>query len=301
MSLESQQFSYFNALPGIRPLICLEVNPPRGVDVEAILERIEGKLEGIDLLNITDCALARMKLAGIPFASILKRRLGKEVVVNLSCRDRNLIALQADLLAAWALEVRSIVALTGDAMTIGDYPEGKAVFEVNSIGLLNLIKTLNGGKDFSGNELRGAPAITPGVVVNPNARNVAVELKRLKRKKDAGAQYALSQPVFDLEAARAFLTEAQAVGVPILLGLLALKSVKAAESISQVPGIRMSEELLTQVRGLGEGDLSDFFVTHALMLAGELAPLVHGFHVISGTAPLLALRLARELVAKFMQ
>src|SRR5689334_4471947 len=114
------------------PFLCLEVNPPRGTDLTAIFQRLDGNIDGIDFLNVTDSALARMKCGALPFASLLKQRYGIEPLVNLACRDRNIIALQSDLLGGWILGVRSVVALTGDAVTVGDLPETKGVFEVNS-------------------------------------------------------------------------------------------------------------------------------------------------------------------------
>jgi 5,10-methylenetetrahydrofolate reductase len=279
-----------------RPLLCLEINPPRGVDVEEIFRRLEG-IRGVDFFNVTDSALAKMRLAALPFASILKKRFGIEPLVNVSCRDRNLIALQGDLLAGWALGIRSVVALTGDAVTIGDSPERKGVFEVNSIGLLAAISTLNGGRDLVGNELTGAPGYVPGVVVNPNARNRGAEIKRLRRKFEAGAQYALSQPVFDEASSVEFFKEASAVGIPILMGLMALKSGRSVAGLAKVPGIKVSEAIEQLVRDDPERDLADFSVHHCLNLAELNMPYVAGFHVVSGATPKLALRLTGELAA----
>jgi len=278
-----------------RPLLCLEVNPPRGTTLDEVWARLEGAVEGVDFFNVTDCPLARLRLAALPFASLLKHRFGREPLVNLSCRDRNLMALQADLLAGWALGVRSVVALTGDAMSVGDSPDRKGVFEVNSIGLLNCITTLNGGQDLTGNRLNGATDYCPGVVVNPNARNQGAELKRLQRKKDAGACYALSQPVFDEVASVSFFKEAHAIGLPILLGLLPLKSGRAATGLLKIPGIRLSDGLLTRMNEEPERDLSDFSIELCLGLAEMDRPWVSGFHVISGATPKLALRLTKAL------
>jgi 5,10-methylenetetrahydrofolate reductase len=275
-----------------KPLLCMEVNPPRGVNVEDAFSRLSGNTKGIDLFNVTDSALARMKLAGLPFGAMLKQRLGIDAAVNVACRDRNLLALQSDLLAAWAMGVRSVVALTGDAMTIGDSPERKGVFEVNSIGLLNVIKTLNSGKDLAGNDLNGRPDFFPGVVVNPNVRNPAAEIRRLVKKRDAGAQYALSQPVFDPEVSTQFFTAAKDCGVPIVMGLLPWKTGKAAMNMSKIPGIRLPESLLAEVAARGDADMAEFAIEHCLSLAKANRQLVAGFHVVSGATPKLALQLA---------
>ena len=272
------------------------MNPPRGTEIEPHFARLEQKLGGVDFLNVTDSALARMKFAALPFASLLKQRTGIEPMVNISCRDRNLIALQADLLAGWALGIRSIVALTGDAMTIGDSPDRKGVFEVNSIGLLHAVATLNSGKDLAGNDLKGSPAYTPGVVVNPNVKNPAAELRRLKKKLEAGAKYALSQPIFDEELAEQFFkAAAEEVGLPLFVGLLPLKSAHSALAISKIPGIKIPEALTEQMAKAGDGDQSTFFIDLCLKIAARARPWVAGYHVVSGTTPLLALQLAKEL------
>ncbi len=279
-----------------KPLLCLEINPPRGTDVEATLGRY-ASLSGVDFVNITDSALAKMKLSGLTFAALFKQRFGVEPLVNLSCRDRNVIALQADLLGAWALGIRSIIALTGDAVTVGDLPDAKGVFEVNSIGLLNIISTLNGQKDLAGVELKGGTSYVSGVVVNPNARNMNAEIKRLVRKKEAGATYALSQPVFDPEHARGFFEAASQVGIDLLVGLLPYKSAQSFEGISKVPGIRIPDQVVERVRSLPAEKIADASLDMAMDVAEAVRPFVRGYHVVSGGSPLLALDLCKRLSA----
>lgn len=276
-----------------RPLLCLEVNPPKGTDIESVLERL--KEVRIDCLNVTDCALAKIRLSGLMFGSLLKQRLGVEALVNVACRDRNSIGLQSDLLGAWSLGVRSVVCLTGDAVTVGDSPDAKGVFEMNSIGLLRLVATLNSGRDLVGGELKGAPKFIPGVVVNPNVKNPAAELKRLAKKKDAGATYALSQPVFDPESAANFFREAQSIGVQMMVGLHAFRSRESAEALSNVPGIRVPESLLCRVRETAPEKVPEVSVECALEIAERVSGYVRGFHVISGATPKLAVELTDRL------
>ena len=283
-----------------RPILCLEVNPPRGVSWQAIEQRLSGQLGGIDFLNITDSALARMRMAALPFAAVVKQRFGLEVLVNQSCRDRNVLALQADLLGSWLTGVRSIVALTGDAMSVGDNPDRKGVFEVNSIGLLELIKTLNSGKDLAGNVLDQSPNFVAGVVVNPNVKNPAAELRRLEKKKAAGAAYALSQPVFDIAHAKSFFSAAKNIGLPCLAGLMPWKSGKAGLGLLNVPGIRLPQQLETELRSKPDADWAEKSLLHCQELAKELQSDVRGFHVISGASPKLGLELARTLVGIFL-
>jgi 5,10-methylenetetrahydrofolate reductase len=278
---------------GGKPWLCMEVNPPRGTDVSAALDRLSEVR--VDFVNVTDCALAKIRLSGIVFAALAKQRFGIEPLVNLSCRDRNSIGLQSDLLGAWALGVRSVVCLTGDAVTVGDSPEAKGVFEVNSIGLLKILDTLNKGKDAVGMDLKGTPTFVPGVVVNPNVKNPAAELRRLAKKREAGGVYALSQPVFDAELAEAFFKQAQSSGVEILVGLHAFKTAQSAEALSNVPGIRVPEQLIDRVRQAPQGDVGELSLNHAMNLAERLRPYVAGFHVISGATPKLAIELTNRL------
>jgi 5,10-methylenetetrahydrofolate reductase len=273
-----------------RPILCLEVNPPRGTDVEAVFNRLS-EIKGVDLINVTDSALAKMKLSGIAFASLFKQRFGIEPVVNLSCRDRNVIALQGDLLGAWSLGIRSIVALTGDAVTVGDLPEAKGVFEVNSVGLLNIIKTLNSGRDMTGVELKGATSFVPGVVVNPNARNHNAEIRRLSRKAEAGGVYSLSQPVFDSEMACEFFAAAAQSGIDNLVGLLPVKSAKGFYGMAKIPGIKVPDKVLERVAQLSDSDVAKYSLDLACEIALKVRPYVRGFHVVSGGSPLLAVEL----------
>lgn len=286
-------------IPGrTRPLICLEVNPPKGVTYETIFQRLDGAVDGVDFFNVTDSALARMRCAPLPFASLLKQRYGIEPLVNVSCRDRNIIALQSDLLSGWMLGIRSIVALTGDAVSVGDMPEAKGVFELNSIGLLNMVKHLNGGFDAAKNALAGAPAFAPGVVVNANARNVGPEIRRLQKKLDAGAFYALSQPVFDVEAAVSFLKQASTVKIPIFLGLMPLRNAAAATAVSAIPGIKVAEHVAAKLAGLPDKEVQEISLAHCLEIAKATREFIAGYHVVCGAAPKLGLKLAQTLVAE---
>lgn len=278
--------------------ICIEVNPPRGTDLEVIFKRFDKNLAGVDFFNITDSALARMRCAPIPIASILKQRYGIEPLVNFTCRDRNLLALQADLLGGAVLGIRSLIALTGDALTLGDHQSAKAVFEFNSVKLIETIAKLNEGKDLAGNDLSGPTQLIPGCVVNPNARNFEAEIKRLQKKKDAGARYALSQPVFDIDSSKEFFIQVkERVGMPVLMGLLPFKSAESAQSISSIPGIKIDNSELDIIRSLPAENVEKFSIDLCLRLAEVNAPYVDGFHIISGKTPKLAMTLVNSLTS----
>jgi 5,10-methylenetetrahydrofolate reductase len=205
--------------------------------------------------------------------------------------------MQSELLGAWVNGVQSIVALTGDAVTVGDLPDAKGVFEVNSVGLLNIIRSLNSGRDLAGHDLKGATSFVPGVVVNPNVKNHSAELKRLARKAEAGARYALSQPVFDADHAREFFARAADTGVQCLVGVLPFRSVKSFEMIAKVPGIKTPEGILARVRALSEDRVAEESMVIAEEVIEASGRYVRGVHVISGSSPLLAIELCNRLVS----
>ncbi len=291
--MDNLEHSFTSGSDGLK--LCLEVNPPRGTDLSSTIDRLTPVLDKIDFLNVTDCALAKMKAAALPCASRIKDMTGKEVVVNVACRDRNLIALQADLLAAWISGVTGIVALTGDAMSVGDSPERKGVFEVNSVGLLQTIMQLNQGKDADGHELKGKTSFLAGAVCNPNAKNTEVEVRRLGKKSNAGARFTLSQPVFDPEVSTRFFSLAGALNVDLYVGLMPIKNRKMLEAVGSIPGIKLGQGFIDQTAGLSDAEISKFSIDYAIMLAEQLKGLVAGFHVISGGYPSLANELVLEL------
>jgi 5,10-methylenetetrahydrofolate reductase len=281
-----------------RGLLCLEINPVRGVDVDPVFSRLEksGVLSELDFLNVTDCALARMKCNSLIFAAVLKQRLGIEVLVNLACRDRNSIALQADLLGGNVLGVKSIVALTGDAVSVGDNSQAKAVFEFNSLGLLNIVNTLSSGRDLANNQLQGRLDLTAGVVTNPNSKNPQVELRRLKAKFDAGAKYALTQPVFDVDSSYEFLQAAQEIGIPIMLGLMPIKSRKSADLVCQIPGIKVPTKFISAIEAFKDtASIVKYSFDYCQELVEKNKNIVSGFHIISGANPQLSMELVKAV------
>ena len=279
-------------------LLCLEVNPPIGTDCDKIFKRLDKCLEGLDFFNITDSALAKMRMSAIPFAYILKEKFNTEPLINMSCRDRNLIALQGDILSCTMLGLNSIIALTGDAVSVGDEPDRKGVFEVNSIGLLNMIAKLNSGETLAGKKLDGCSSITPGVVVNPNAKNYQAEIRKLEKKKKAGAVYALSQPVFDIDVAKTFFKEASIIGLPIFLGLLPIKTGQGAMAINKIPGIKVSQTMLDMAEKDPKIDLSNFSFDLCSAIIDAVKDYVCGYHIISGANPNLGLELLEKVKQK---
>ena len=217
-----------------RPYVTVEVEPPRGLRVEPLFERLEAlRNVDIDSVNISDNPLARVRMDGILFAIELKRRCQLPTIVHLTCRDRNILSLQSALLGADAQGIEGILALTGDPASIGDQPGAKSVYNTNSIGLVRLIAQLNEAKPPSGFRMKEATRFSIGVGFNPNSVNINGEVRKLQKKLDAGAQFIETQPIFDVEQFERLMDTLSIVapGVPILLGLMPLLSHRSAEYI----------------------------------------------------------------------
>ena len=227
-----------------------ELTPPRGWSLEGILSRA-GKIKeaGFDCINIPDGPKASAKVGALAMAVGIEREVGIETVMHYVCRDRNLLGMQADLLGAYALGLRNILVITGDPPILGDYPHATAVFDVDSIGLVNVVRHLNSGYDI-GNRAIGEPTGWHiGVGVNPTALNEERELNRLFWKVDAGAEFAITQPVFDAEQLLRFLDKIQPrFDLPILAGIWPLQSLRNAEFLAnEVPGVSVPDAVLKRM------------------------------------------------------
>lgn len=283
-------------LAAARPALWVEVAPPRGVNPEPLLRRLAELRGKADAINLTDNALAKVKMSGLAFAALIKARLGIAVVLNFSCRDRNLLALKSDLLGAAALEVDVVVALTGDRIASGDHAQARAVREVDAFGLLQVIGELNRGDTGEGKRLlKTLPGLVAGAVANPNRKPIDREFELLERKARAGARFVITQPVFDPATARAFLARARACAVEVMLGVLPIKrEAMAAYLKAKVADLREAAPELDRYRGLSETEARRLSIDDNLKLMRELAGEVAGFNVMSGGGPSLAIELALE-------
>ena len=210
-------------------VITTELNPPKGTELAPMLERAESLRDVVDAFNLTDSHTARMSMSPIAAAHLLIDK-GLEPILQITCRDRNRIALQADVLAAAALGIRNIVTMTGDHPGGGDHPDAKAVFDVNSTALLQSLTSLKDGSDMSGAELRGTPELFVGAVVNPGADDLDREIGRMEEKIEAGAAFFQSQAVYDPAEFERFMRRVEGYGVPILAGCIMLKSGRMART-----------------------------------------------------------------------
>jgi 5,10-methylenetetrahydrofolate reductase len=195
------------ALESGKFVVTAEVAPGKGTDVEHLLEDAAVIKERVDAVNVTDLQSSVMRLGSMAFSHLLTE-IGIDPVYQVTCRDRNCLALQSDLLSGWALGIRNVLALTGDHPVLGDHPKARPVFELDSVSLLDVIGKLNSGVDMAGNELKGTPDFLPGAVVNPGADNEAaldLQIMKMETKIEAGAKFFQTQGVYDLDAFEKFM------------------------------------------------------------------------------------------------
>lgn len=228
----------------------VEVLPPKGVDAKKTLESIRLlKDAGVDGVNIPDGARAQSRMSALATAVLVEQQIGIESVLHYCCRDRNLLGMMSDLLGAAALGLRNILVITGDPPKMGPYPDATAVFDIDSIGLTNMVNKLNHGLDLGNNPIGEPTAFCIGVGVNPGAINLDEEIKRFEWKVEAGAQYAITQPVFDTDQLRDFLKRIQHVRIPIIAGIWPLVSYRNAEFLhNEVPGVRVTPSIMDRMR-----------------------------------------------------
>ena len=288
--------SFLEQLASPDPCLWVEVSPPRGINLEPLLTRLDSLRGKVEAINLTDNAMAKVKVSGLIFATAIRQRLGIPVVLNFSCRDRNLLALKSDLLGAAAMGIDAVVAVTGDKVAPGSHGEARSVHDIDALGLLRVIGELNRGDTGEGKRaLKKLPAIVAGGVANPNRQNYQRELELLTRKVEAGARFVITQPVFDLHRAMRFLDDAAALGVRAVLGILPVKRAQMANYLKeQVRELSDVGGHFDRYEGLSEEDSRRLSLDHSLELMESLASRVAGFNIMSGGGPSLAIELALE-------
>ena len=231
-------------------VVSVEMLPPRGHDLAKTLAgAAQLKDAGIDAVNIPDGPRATARMSPMAMAVGLERSVGIETIIHYCCRDRNLLGMQSDLLGAHALGLRNVLIITGDPPKLGDYPDATAVFDVDSIGLTNMVARLNRGMDVGGNAIGEPTAFYNGCGVNPGAPDLDREIARFEWKIDAGAAYCITQPVFEIEALLRFLGRIAHVRVPVIAGLWPLASFRNAEFMNnEVPGVSVPASILERMR-----------------------------------------------------
>jgi len=260
-------------------LITSEIGPPKGIETKKILEDAElirGKVDGI---NVTDLQSSVMRLGSLAVCSLLKQN-GFEPIYQLTCRDRNRLALQSDLLSAAALGIENALILTGDHTTLGDHPEAKPVFDLDSVQLLQVARKLESGVDMKGNKLDGAfPKFCLGAVVNPGADPIEPQILKMEKKIEAGAQFFQTQAVYDIKVFENFLSKIKHIKVPVMAGIVLLKSAGMARYMNKnVAGVSVPDSLIKEMEETKDKIAQS--VEIASRLIRELKPLCQGIHVM---------------------
>jgi methylenetetrahydrofolate reductase (NADPH) len=260
-------------------VITAEVCPPKGSDCGEFLDKAESLRAHVDSINVTDNQGANMRISPLAAAALLVRS-GIEPVFQITCRDRNRMALQSELLGAAALGVVNVLALTGDHISFGDHPQAKPVFDLDSVQLLDAISGLSSGQDMSGNPLHGAPHFYPGAAAAPEAEPFPLTLFKLEKKARAGARFFQTQAIFNPEKLRSFRAATGHLGVKIIAGVLLLKSAGMARYVNlRIPGLSVPagiiEELESATSPLARG------VEIARRLVGDLRPYCDGIHIMA--------------------
>jgi homocysteine S-methyltransferase len=281
----------------------VEIVPPKGITPEKMLAGVRLlRKAGVDAVNVPDGPRAQMRMGALPTAVLVEQVVGIETVLHYSCRDRNLLGMLSDLLGAHALGLRNLLLITGDPPKMGPYPEATAVFDIDAIGLTNMVKRLNQGLDPGGNPIGEPTSFTMGVGVNPGAVDLEYELNRFYWKVDAGAEYAITQPVFDVDQLLRFIDEIKTRGVwiPIVAGIWPLVSARNAEFLAnEVPGVVVPQSVIDRMhRASAKG--KEFALEEGIAIAREMfataRPHVQGLQVSApfGKVP-FALQVFREI------
>ena len=263
--LESERFGH--KLGKKRFLVTMEVNPPKGTDLSEILQAVASVRGLVDAINVTDGSGAIMRACSLAIAKAVLDA-GADPILQMTCRDRNRLALQADLLGAAILGIRNLLLLTGDDPKAGDHPEAKPVFDVNSATPMQVARGLTQGKDMAGKSLNGAPQFCIGAAADPGAKDLDVEMQKFTAKLDGGAQFFQTQAVFNPEGFGVFMARATACGRPVLAGILLVKSAKMARYMNEhVWGIHVPDELIARFERASDTRAECVAVTAGLIRA----------------------------------
>ena len=262
-------------------VVTCEAAPPKGTEVGPALEEVRKLAPYVHAFNVTDLQSSVLRMSSWALCALIVRE-GFEPVVQLTCRDRNRLALQADLLGAWALGIENVLALTGDYPTLGDHPGARPVFDLDSVQLIAAIQALNSGRDLAGNELTGSTGFFVGAVVNPGVEPLAPHLLKMRLKVTMGAQFFQTQAVYDPERFVVFIAQAETLGRPILAGIIPLKSARMARFMNEhIAGISVPQEVIREMeRAKTKEDRKKRSVEICARIIREVKPYCQGIHLM---------------------
>ncbi len=267
-------------------VVAVELLPPRGYRADEVVARARQlKIRGVDVINIPDSQRAGARPSALSLAVLIEQQAGVETLLHYSCRDKNLVGIQSDLLGAHAMGLRNLMLITGDPGRIGDYPDATAVFDVDSIGLTNLVARLNRGCDLGGQAIGAPTAFHIGVSLNPGAADVDQELRRLDYKVEAGAEFVVTRPIFDVRSFEPFVKRIQSAALPVIGGVVPFENARHAEFMAnEVPGIRVPDELLARMRRAEDSaDAAHEGVAIAREIAVELRGVLQGLQIATAS------------------
>ena len=245
--------SFRDALNSGKFVITSEIAPPKGTNLEKMLHHIDLLKDKVDGLNVTDHQSSVMRFPSVGGCLAIKER-GGEPILQMTCRDRNRLALQAELLLAYSRGIRNVLCLTGDAIPVGDHKEAKGVFDLDSVQLLRAIRLMESGKDMGGNSLDGTVELCAGAIVTPEARPIEPQLVKFEKKVEAGAQFFQTQAIYDLVNFSKFMKYARQFPVKVLAGIVLLSSAKMAKYMTEnVPGIFVPQNLIDELASAPKG------------------------------------------------
>ena len=229
-------------------VVTSEVGPPKGVNINKCLDEAESIKKRVTAFNVTDLQSAVMRFGSLATCRLLLER-GMEPILQMTCRDRNRLALQSDLLSAYGLGIENVLCLTGDHQQLGDHQESKGVFDLDSVQLLEAAKTLEQGKDLAGHELDGSPEFFLGAVATPQFDPLELHIIKLQKKVEAGARFFQTQAVYDAEKFKQFAKQIRGLNVPVMAGIVILKSAGMARYMNEnVAGVKVPEQLIEQLK-----------------------------------------------------
>jgi len=264
-------------------LVTTEVGPPKGADTSELVHHIDLLKDKVDAINVTDHQSSVMRFPSIGGCLLVKER-GGEPILQVTCRDRNRLAIEAELLFAYSRGICNVLCLTGDSIDVGDHKEAKPVFDLDSVQLLRMIRTMESGTDMGGNELKGAPKLCIGASVHPEADFIEPQLIKFEKKVAAGAQFFQTQGIFDLGSLRRFMQYASQFNVKILAGIIVLASARMARYMNDnVPGIIVAQAIIDELATAekGKGLQKGIEIAARFIKTIKEGNLCHGVHIMA--------------------
>lgn len=266
------------ALKSGKFVVTSEIGPPKGVDITEMLEDAELLQGRVDAINVTDQQSSVMRLGSLAVCRLLLER-GIEPIFQMTCRDRNRIALQSDLLSASVLGIENVLCLTGDYVSLGDHPQAKPVFDLDSVSLLETASKLQQGQDLAAKELKGSPKFFLGAAVTPGANPLAPQILKMEKKIKAGAQFFQTQAVYEPEQFESFMNKVRHFDAPVLVGLILLKSAGMARFMNKnIAGVHVPDSLIEEMDKAENKRQKSIEI--AARLIKDLKHLCHGVHIM---------------------